>query len=82
MREYITFSIDCDSGEADLTPASRRKVEELVREGLWSADVFGDIHGIAEELYERAMQSWRTEMAEVAVAKFGEDVARENGFID
>lgn len=56
-RKYITFSIDMECGETELTEGSRKIIEELESGGtsLFCADVLGDIHGIAEGFYKRSL---------------------------
>lgn len=80
MRYYITFSLCDETGEADLTRKSKETVEELIDHGLISADWFGDVHGIAEELYERATGSFRKEISAVAVAAHGPVIAASLGY--
>ena len=80
MRHYITFSLCDETGEADLTPKTRDTVEELIGLGLISADWFGDIQGISETLYERALGGFRKDMGKIAVEAHGKDVAKALGY--
>lgn len=59
MRDYITFSLCWESGEADLTPKSREYLDNLVKEGdLWGVDVIGDMHGIMDYFFDKMLDSW------------------------
>ena len=62
MRDYIRFSIDYDSGEADITPASRELLKALMEENaLMAADLLQDIAGISQSLYEEAAGAMRAD---------------------
>ena len=62
MRHYITFSLCDETGEADLTPKSRKLLTELAASGeLIAADWLGDMHGITESLYSKSVDAWQSE---------------------
>ena len=46
MRVQITFSLNLETGSADITPGSKKKMEELTTDGLMAMDLFGDIAGM------------------------------------
>jgi hypothetical protein len=56
MRVLITFSLNLETGSADITPGSKKKMEELTTDGLMAMDLFGDIAGIATNFYESALR--------------------------
>lgn len=59
MRDYITFSLCWDSGEADLTPKSKQYLEDLVSQGeLWGMDVIDDMFGIMGYYHEKMSEAW------------------------
>ena len=66
MREYIKFSLHMDSGEADITPASKKLLGEIEADcPLLAADLLRDIAGISAQLYEGAVASLHNEWAEI-----------------
>lgn len=72
MREYITFSLCWDSGEADLTPKSKEYLERLVEEGdLWGVDVLSDMYGIMEHYYGQVSEAWRLRMEKLRERAIG-----------
>jgi hypothetical protein len=56
MRVQITFSLNLETGEASITPGSKKKMEELTTDGLMAMDLFGDIAGISTNFYESALR--------------------------
>ena len=72
MREYVTFSINVESGEADLTPASRTKIDDWIAMGdLWAADVLKDISGISTKAYNDSLHSLSREFDSIRAAQNG-----------
>ena len=56
MRKYITISLDCEEGDASLTPESEALVAEMASRGdLMDCDQLDDILRIFENAYEQAM---------------------------
>lgn len=52
MRTLITFSLNLNTGEADITPASEAKLVDLMYENsLLAADLLKDVAGISTRLY-------------------------------
>jgi len=50
-KQYITFSVDCENGEVDLTEGSKRIIESWAAGPLFAADVLQDIAGISQTLH-------------------------------
>jgi hypothetical protein len=53
MRDYLTISINVDSGEADLTSASREYIDAMIESAdLWDYDVLSDMANIFTNAFE------------------------------
>jgi hypothetical protein len=59
MRQYITISINVDSGEADFTPASQQLIAEMVeRAGVWDFDILQDIYHISRNAFYEMRENY------------------------
>ena len=66
MRMYLSFSLDLECGETDITPTNLRRIEELIEDNpLMALDCLGDIKGIVDRLYDDAHKALVAEWADI-----------------
>lgn len=70
MKTRLTISLDSEHGEADLTPASRRYVEEMVEDAeLGDYDLMSDMFHTFRDAFERLQVNYDRKALERAQQK-------------
>lgn len=60
MRMYVKLSGNLDTGEGDITMASAKKLQELMKANpLMAADLLKDWLGVLDSLYAQALAEMR-----------------------